>query len=183
MAYFIFDLDGTLALNDPRQHFLDEENMIDQPCWRCEKSENVALDELRMGKCTSCGGKRMVRTKNWPAFFDACEEDAPHVGVVEVLKMLLAAGHECDVWSGRTETVRDKSERWFIRHDLPTSILKRMRPENDHTHDVLLKGGWLDERRAQGLPDPVMVFDDRNSVVEMWREKGLCCAQVALGDF
>jgi len=28
-----------------------------------------------------------------------------------------------------------------------------------------------------------MVFDDRNSVVDMWRENGVRCMQVAPGDF
>jgi hypothetical protein len=31
--------------------------------------------------------------------------------------------------------------------------------------------------------EPIMVFDDRNQVVKMWRERGIVCAQVAEGDF
>jgi len=38
---------------------------------------------------------------------------------------------------------------------------------------------WLDECDMK----PDLVFDDRASVVTMWRENGIACAQVAAGDF
>ena len=40
----------------------------------------------------------------------------------------------------------------------------------------------LDKMKAEGW-NPELVFDDRTSVVDMWREKGLRAVQVAPGDF
>ena len=34
-----------------------------------------------------------------------------------------------------------------------------------------------------GVDNVAMVFDDRNQVVDMWRQNGLTCFQVADGDF
>jgi hypothetical protein len=40
----------------------------------------------------------------------------------------------------------------------------------------------LDKMRKEGF-NPTMAFDDRQQVVDMWREKGLTVAQVDKGDF
>jgi hypothetical protein len=40
----------------------------------------------------------------------------------------------------------------------------------------------LDKLMADGFR-PIMAFDDRNQVVEMWRQRGVPCAQVADGNF
>jgi hypothetical protein len=48
--------------------------------------------------------------------------------------------------------------------------------------DDKLKKGWLDDL----FPDKtniLCVFDDRDKVVEMWRDNDLTCMQVAPGDF
>ncbi len=66
-----------------------------------------------------------------------------------------------------------------------------MRPHGDYTPDEVLKSDWCDEYRlvprgARELPDdkPVaLVFDDRDKVVRMWRERGFRCLQVAPGNF
>jgi len=47
-------------------------------------------------------------------------------------------------------------------------------PDND------LKQMWLD---SIGVDNIAMVFDDRNQVVDMWRQNGLTTFQVADGDF
>jgi hypothetical protein len=61
-------------------------------------------------------------------------------------------------------------------------MLTRMRPAADHQTDVELKRAWLAEARANGgAPD--MVYDDRDSVVAMWRAEGVPCFQVAPGGF
>ena len=57
-----------------------------------------------------------------------------------------------------------------------------MRSDNDYRPDTVLKRELLDKMRANGY-DPKMVFDDRTSVVQMWRDAGLKAVQVAPGDF
>jgi phosphoserine phosphatase len=48
------------------------------------------------------------------------------------------------------------------------------KPDND------LKQGWLDTIKKHRV---AMVFDDRQQVVDMWRQNGLTVFQVADGDF
>jgi hypothetical protein len=57
-----------------------------------------------------------------------------------------------------------------------------MRSDKDYRADYIVKREMLDKIRADGY-DPVLVFDDRTSVVNMWREAGLRAVQVAPGDF
>ena len=68
---------------------------------------------------------------------------------------------------------------WLIEHDVWCHIIiLLMRPHKNHRKDSDLKTDWL---KARGKPD--LVFDDRNQVVEMWRDVGVPCFQVAPGDF
>lgn len=78
----------------------------------------------------------------------------------------------------RAEIEKLKSEQWLYRHRMAHIPLK-MREAKDRRADTILKKEWLD---AEPHP-PIIVFDDRDSVVAMWRENGIVCAQVAKGDF
>jgi hypothetical protein len=119
------------------------------------------------------GGRR-----NWQAFFEACDRDLPNPPVVETLLALDRAGHRIEIWSGRSDQVRAKTERWLEGHGLGRFPL-RMRRAGDNTPDDILKQGWL---QALDAP-PDMVLDDRQKVVDMWRRNGIVCLQVAPGDF
>jgi hypothetical protein len=57
-----------------------------------------------------------------------------------------------------------------------------MRPANDHRQDNFIKFEILEQIRHE-YGEPFMVFDDRDQVVNMWRENGVRCMQVAPGDF
>lgn len=142
--FAVFDLDGTIALNEHRQHFV----------------------------------QRPVGEKDWKSFFAACDKDVPFWQVIRVLEVLAATGNRVEIWSGRSAEVIDKTKHWLAEHGLST-IPFRCRPEGDHTPDHVLKKQWLDECSMK----PDLVFDDRASVVAMWRENDVACFQVAPGDF
>lgn len=140
----IIDLDGTLSLNEHRQHFV----------------------------------QRPVGEKDWGSFFDACDGDTLNEPVLMTMEALRNIGCDVRIWSGRTSRVREKTERWLSENGVHGFLLK-MRPEEDHRPDVVLKSEWL----AEASQKPAMVLDDRDSVVEMWREAGVPCFQVAPGAF
>jgi hypothetical protein len=144
MMFVVFDLDGTLALNEHRQHFV----------------------------------QRPTGEKDWRGFFAACDNDVPNTPIIRVLLALSAIGERVEIWSGRSAEVNDKTEAWLAAEGLG-GIPRRMRAEGDHTPDHELKAAWLLESDRQ----PDLIFDDRDSVVSMWREKGIVCAQVAPGAF
>ncbi|MNL59514.1 hypothetical protein D3C87_1832500 [compost metagenome] len=58
-----------------------------------------------------------------------------------------------------------------------------MREDNDFRSDVSLKTEWWEDTLIEDRKRVTCVFEDRLSVVKMWRELGLMCCQVAPGDF
>ena len=48
--------------------------------------------------------------------------------------------------------------------------------------DDVLKKKWLDDL-FPNIDDITCVFDDRDKVVQMWRDNGISCFQVAPGNF
>jgi len=120
--------------------------------------------------------------KNWPAFFSGLHLDEPIKPVINafhaVQSSMSAVGILC---SGRNEEYRDVTEAWLRKHVVAYEKLY-LRADQDYRPDDLVKGELLDRIIADGF-DPYLVFDDRNSVVQMWRARGLTCLQVAEGDF
>ena len=57
-----------------------------------------------------------------------------------------------------------------------------MRSDKDFRPDDEVKSQMLDKMIEDGF-NPTMAFDDRQRVVDMWRDRGLTVAQVAPGDF
>ena len=55
-----------------------------------------------------------------------------------------------------------------------------MRKEKDYRADTIVKGEMFDQMLADGY-EPTMVFDDRPSVIRMWRTIGLTVVDVGQG--
>ncbi|KRQ11644.1 hypothetical protein AOQ73_06095 [Bradyrhizobium pachyrhizi] len=122
--------------------------------------------------------------KNWDAFFAACDQDAPIPHMVELANTLAGGGDDIIFATGRSEDVREKTLTW-LRGQFGSWIFPEdvyMRKAGDHRADTIVKAELLEEIRADGW-EPIMVFEDRASVVTMWRELGIPCCQVAPGDF
>lgn len=144
--FVVFDLDGTIALTEHRQHFLERS------------------------------------PRDYDAFFAACADDKPCLPVIAALRAHRGIRHRVEIWSGRSDQVRLQTEAWLEAHDVPAKLLKRMRRAGDHRPDTVVKREWLADARANGgAPD--LVYDDRDSVVAMWRAEGVPCFQVAPGAF
>lgn len=152
---YLFDIDGTLANVAHRLHHISE-----------------AFDD-----------QGMKRKADWPAFYAACDQDAPIPHMIE-LALTLAVETDILFVTGRTDDVRDKTLAWLKAHfgDWISSPDIYMRPSGDYRADTVVKSELLDQVIADGWT-PIMVFEDRSSVVSMWRERGIPCCQVAPGDF
>lgn len=84
--------------------------------------------------------------------------------------------------TGRDSSCRDVTIRWLIDNDIPYHKLL-MRAEGDQRKDSVVKRELFQQHIA-GQYQIDFVLDDRNQVVDMWRnELGLKCLQVAEGDF
>lgn len=120
--------------------------------------------------------------KDWPAFFRACVDDNPVMPLLDTAKALIASGYEVEIWSGRSDAVRAETVAWldkYFRRYMYRGL--RMRKDGDYRADDVVKGEWLDALLPQDRP--VLAFDDRQRVVNMWRSRGIQCCQVAPGDF
>ena len=49
--------------------------------------------------------------------------------------------------------------------------------------DIVVSKSQVEKLDSIGVDNVAMVFDDRQQVVDMWRDNGLTCFQVADGDF
>ncbi len=170
------DLDGTLADIRHRLHYIANT----QPCPACTVDTPVI--------CPACDDMGFVkRTPDWEGFHAACADDKPIRDTIDAVDFMKRGMTEClgssvELWitSGRSDSVRGETVRWLHQCGVPHDRLI-MRPHGDHTPDDILKRSWLNTIIPK---DRVLcVFDDRKRVVDMWREQGLTCYQVAPGEF
>lgn len=122
--------------------------------------------------------------KNWDGFFDpklvARDSLIEHV---RDLVVALAGKYQIIYVTARREELRTTSMEWLRKHGLWLSPYQMfMRKAGDRREDSLVKRDLLEEIKALGYA-PVIAVDDRKRVVDMWREQGLTCFQVAPGDF
>ena len=123
--------------------------------------------------------------KDWDSFYNDCFEDEPIIEMVDLVYDLYLQRYQLVFCTGRRESCREKTINWFNKHFEP-EIAKYskllMRPNKDHRHDSEIKPELLKNAGIE-LDSIAFVLEDRNSMVQKWRELGLICLQVADGDF
>ena len=152
----IFDLDGTLAIIDKRR--------------------------IKAGKTTD--GKK-TKKFNWDVFNDPSNIalDEPNVPVIKMAQLFAEDGFLIVIFSGRTDKTEHATRAWLTRNRVPFHTLA-MRPHKtmNFVPDEVLKKHMLDNALFN-IDDVFLVVDDRQKVVDMWRDLGLTVFQVAPGDF
>ena len=120
--------------------------------------------------------------KNWDAFYAACGEDEVNWPIFDIYKTLVLNRRPGDVKvvTGRRESCRSKTISWFKEAGI---YLRNghliMRQDGDKRPDYIVK-----HEIVKPFIDKIeLVFEDRSSVVAMWRELGITCCQVAEGEF
>jgi len=120
-----------------------------------------------------------VRPKRWDLFNLGMVDDPPMPHILTLMQDL--ASRPIILCTGREELFREPTETWLRQHLVRFDALY-MRPAKDYRPDTVVKAELLKRILNDGF-EPIMAFDDRNSVVAMWRKLGVPCAQVAEGDF
>ncbi len=116
--------------------------------------------------------------------FDAsrCDEDLLNEPVANTLKNYHQLGYKIILLSGREEKYKEPTLRFLEKHQINFDELL-MRKTSDNRKDSIIKK----EIFAEHIQDKYFiefVLDDRNQVVDMWRnELKLPCFQVYYGDF
>lgn len=122
--------------------------------------------------------------KDWYAFFQNVFGDTPIMPIISLMHDLRSLGYAIFIVSGRPIRFKDlevgkETVKWLAKHNVPYDHIF-MRQGDDAREDVVVKQEILDKLPKDRI---AYVFDDRDSVVAMWRRNGLTCLQVAPGDF
>lgn len=119
-----------------------------------------------------------------PYDLNRVHEDAPNTAVIDLVNRMEKTGTRIIFLSGREDTARAKTAQWIDTHVMPFVFASGlfMRAADDKRKDAIVKRELFDEH-VRNQYNVLFVLDDRNQVVEMWRELGLTCLQVAEGDF
>lgn len=121
--------------------------------------------------------------KNYDAFYAGVYHDEVYHDIVFLVQSLFNAGATIIMASGRPEKTRENTERWLIeKAGLDCWVKLYMRADNDFRPDDIIKLELLEQMQNDGY-NPTMAIDDRQRVVDMWRNAGLRCLQVAPHDF
>lgn len=126
-------------------------------------------------------------------------EDKPHSPIVEIISNLIKLNEKIIFFTARNECARKQTENWlkkylplqsvyyeedsYVSHVNYHGIELYMRDDGDSRKDSIVKKEMY-EKYIKGKYFVKAIFDDRNQVVEMWRnDLNLPCLQVADGDF
>ena len=121
------------------------------------------------------------KPKDWTAFYEAMDDDPPNWPVVALAQALVIADHKLICVSGRPSNYYHRTYAWLTHHRIPCHGLY-LREEGDHRPDHVVKREKLALIRAVH-GEPLFAVDDRQQVVDMWRDEGITCFQCAPGDF
>lgn len=120
-------------------------------------------------------GKRM----DWDIFLDPvvmAHTDKPNQHVIHLVKMLQETGHTIIITSARNERHRavtsQQLDEWGIKYEK-----LYLRKDDDFRQDGIVKAELLAKILEDGHV-PRIAIDDRQQVVDKWRELGLHCWQV-----
>ncbi|MBL7816864.1 MAG: AAA family ATPase [Saprospiraceae bacterium] len=147
-------------------------------------SKTVVEQDTSLPKAIICDLDGTLALLNGRNPFDAakCEDDLLNVPVANVLKTFQALGHKILLLSGRKDEHKTQTINWLAKNSITYDMLE-MRQTTDNRMDAVVKKE-LFEAHILGKYYVEFVLDDRNQVVDLWRnDLGLTCFQVNYGDF
>ena len=195
---FICDIDGTLMNIDHRRHYVEG----DKKDWKSFE-DNIKHDTFNKQLNNLIN---LIEHIRWDKFEEETYDDVTEFDVGHFKNRVY-------YFSGRSEKLREITvaqilyatfmEEYsldkilkFIKHDSEnfnlwghfyrqTSNQLFLRADKDYREDSIVKSEMLDKLiETEGVNiNSLIIFDDRQSVVDMWRERGVTCFQVAKGDF
>ena len=158
------DLDGTLAINDHGRKFWGEETAL------CDKdSLNFPVSSVL----------QTYMSYNRSILKSLADVDDKH----QVDEFLLTV--KIIYMSGREDKYKPSTVKFLKKHNLDSEVWTElhMRKTDDFREDSIIKKELYDAH-VKDKYDVLFVLDDRDQVVNMWRnELGLACFQVANGNF
>lgn len=130
----------------------------------------------------------LAQAKQWDEFHAGIMDDKPYPDTVDFIKMVWSTvDYQIVVCTGRPETYRKATWEWIYKYNLEEYIDNMvMRPEKDYSPDHELKIKMIYDffgGEAETRSNVLLVLDDRERVVEAWRNAGFSCWQVNVGKY
>lgn len=163
-------------------------NTVDGPMW----DESLPTAVL----CDLDGTLALIHNRS-PYDASNCDvKDLPNIPVIETVLAHYKAGRNIIFCSGREDKYKPETIRFIEKHcmltvndqhdpgffPVPIEYQLYMRKTDDFRKDAIIKEEIYQEN-IEGKYNVLCVLDDRDQVVQFWREKGLTCFQVAPGNF
>lgn len=177
----IFELDNVLANCEHRKHFIDPEKDLNL---RTIKYSDGSYDVHNLQSPKLYNWK-----PDWKSYYEACAQDEPIETIIGLMNQLLVhQWYEIEIWSDRSETVKNKTidwlkslldvDEWFYRDNL------KMRPIGNTEPAHVLKERWLDMCCAEQTRGKLVacdstihgieiVFDADPESIAMWKRRGV----------
>lgn len=108
-------------------------------------------------------------------------EDTVDPDVRELVQMYDQQGYHTVIFTGRDGSCYDSTYRWLAFNGIPFDLLVSRAPNDTRPDHVVKREMW--ERHIKGNLYVKLVIDDRQQVVDMWRDMGFKVFQVADGNF
>lgn len=141
----------------------------------------IKNDKLPKAVICDLDGTLALHNGRDPYDASTCDEDLVNTPVAEAIWKYGRDGYEILFTSGREDKFRSQTMKFLARAGIPCYQLF-MRATDDKRKDHVVKRE-LYEKHIEGNYNVEAVFDDRQRVVDMWRDIGLTVFQVADGNF
>lgn len=193
----LVDLDGTVANCEHRKRYIDDVIRVGDTVYikgepNSKSNPYVVRDVDAYGDVLACrspnwrksNGQDLRKKKDYKRFFESCRDDSPIQTTIDIVRSL-SREYQVLFCSGRPDSCRVDTARWLNLNGLwyPNDRQLFMRPSGDMRQDYIVKEE-LYRKHIEPFYTVKLVLDDRDSVVNMWRNTlGLTCWQVAPGAF
>lgn len=121
--------------------------------------------------------KRSRDNNDWEEYHSRGKEDKPLEDMVTLVNHIARYNTNIEVWaiSARPDKWRKQTLDWFLKHDIMLDVIL-MRPEEAFKPAPQIK---MDLCINEGILDRVLcIFDDREDVIQAFREAGVTAFQV-----
>ena len=140
----------------------------------------LALIDKRRELSTKPNGKIDFDKLHDPSLI---KHDKPNWPVIKIAQLFAEQGFNVVIFSGRSDKTKFTTRSWLSNNRIPFhSLVMRPHKTMNFVPDEVLKKQMLDDAPFD-IDDVYLVVDDRQKVVDMWRNLGLTVFQVAPGDF
>lgn len=146
--------------------------------------DKIIIVDLDGTLYNSIGRSHLARAGLWDEFHSQSVFDRPHEDVLDLVKSLSKNNVMLGI-TGRNEKFRNITDAWLHRWDVPLDDLL-MRPDGNFNPDAEVKLSllhrWL-TKNERTMRQVWFALEDRDKMVDAWRNANIPCYQVRAGEY